>query len=178
MRAMLTVVLLAAALTAGAYDARSPATTRDAGPSVEASLRLTGSGVSPRVRRERKVIELVNNKRANHGCRPVKERLTLRKAARRHSRRMAEHDWFSHGSSEYMIRRIERAGYTGWTRLGENLAKSNRSGAGWTPRQVVRSWMHSPGHRKNILNCKFRHLGVGLVQDSGLRWWTQDFGRK
>jgi uncharacterized protein YkwD len=44
-------------------------------------------------------------------------------------------------------------------------------------------WMNSPGHRANILNCNFVHIGVGYYnypEDSGTtnyyRYWTQVFG--
>jgi uncharacterized protein YkwD len=35
-------------------------------------------------------------------------------------------------------------------------------------------WMKSPGHRANILNCKFRYIGVG--QNPVGQYWVQDFG--
>lgn len=179
MRVVVSTLLLMALLATGMEHTRTPSpdpsTTTDT-----AGLSLAASTVKPRVRRERRVIEFVNNKRAKHGCRPVRERFTLRKAARRHSWRMANHNVLSH----QLIRepslgvRITNAGYVNWRIVGENLAMSSRYGYAWTPRQVVRAWMRSPGHRANILNCKYRHIGVGLVKRNGLRWWTQDFGRK
>lgn len=60
--------------------------------------------------------------------------------------------------------RILGAGYAkkndGWT-LGENLAWGSYQLA--TPRSIVRSWMHSPGHRANILSADFHEIGVGVV---------------
>ena len=44
--------------------------------------------------------------------------------------------------------------YSAW---GENVAMGYPS-----PRSVVRAWMRSAGHRANILNPAFRHVGVGL----------------
>ena len=38
------------------------------------------------------------------------------------------------------------------------------------------AWMNSPGHRANILNCRYRHLGVGVVYDGRTPYWTQEFG--
>ena len=49
----------------------------------------------------------------------------------------------------------------GWT-LGENLAWGSYQLA--TPKSIVRSWMHSPGHRANILNADFHEIGVGVVE--------------
>jgi len=35
--------------------------------------------------------------------------------------------------------------------------------------------MNSPGHRANILNENFTHLGVGFVEAENGLWWTQKF---
>jgi uncharacterized protein YkwD len=41
----------------------------------------------------------------------------------------------------------------------------------------MNSWINSPGHRTNILNCGYKDIGVGLAYDSGKTpLWTQDFG--
>ena len=37
--------------------------------------------------------------------------------------------------------------------------------------------MNSAGHRANILNCAFKHLGVGVAKGGAYGiYWTQDFG--
>ena len=51
--------------------------------------------------------------------------------------------------------------------MGENIAKGYRS-----PAAVVRGWMHSKGHRANILSPKFTHLCVGVCRG----YWVQTFG--
>jgi uncharacterized protein YkwD len=41
--------------------------------------------------------------------------------------------------------------------------------------------MASPGHRANILNARFKEIGVGLVYRPGSRYryyWVQDFGAR
>jgi uncharacterized protein YkwD len=54
---------------------------------------------------------------------------------------------------------------------GENIAAGQTS-----PDQVMTSWMNSSGHRANILNSSFGHIGVGIVKNSaGTIYWTQDF---
>lgn len=50
--------------------------------------------------------------------------------------------------------------------VGENVAYGNVS-----PEQLVAMWMGSPGHRANILNATFTHLGVGATSTSGGRWY-------
>ena len=50
----------------------------------------------------------------------------------------------------------------------ENIAKGQK-----TPAAVVNAWMNSSGHRKNILNAGFTHIGVGYAD--GGNYWTQMF---
>lgn len=180
MRAIVSSILLTAVLATGLEHTRTTSPDTTPTRTETAAVSLAASSVPPRVRQERRVIEIVNNKRAKHGCRALKERRTLRKAARRHSRRMANQNVLSHQlfREPSLGVRVTNAGYTNWRLVGENLAMSNRHGYAWTPRQVVRAWMRSPGHRANILNCNYRHIGVGLKKADGVRWWTQDFGRK
>ncbi|WP_333486673.1 CAP domain-containing protein [Nonomuraea corallina] len=45
----------------------------------------------------------------------------------------------------------------------------NRGGGGGGP--------PPPDHRRNMLNCDFNAIGVGVVSGPGGPWWTQDFGR-
>nr|WSZ98981.1 CAP domain-containing protein [Streptomyces sp. NBC_00857] len=120
------------------------------------------------------VIKLTNAERAKAGCPPLRGNAALHRAAQRQSSDMAEHDFVEHtgtdGSS--LANRAEEAGYTGWKSLAENIAVDQVTAVG-----AVDSWMNSPGHRMNILNCSFRHIGVGYVERSGT-YWTQDFGAK
>lgn len=53
---------------------------------------------------------------------------------------------------------------------GENIAWGQR-----TPEEVVKAWMNSEGHRKNILNEKFTSIGVGYYENNGTAYWTQLF---
>ncbi|WP_455755117.1 CAP domain-containing protein [Streptomyces olivaceoviridis] len=118
------------------------------------------------------VVALVNKERAAAGCGPVAEDPRLDKAAQGHSDDMAARGFFDHtdpdgdGPGE----RITAAGYR-WSTYGENIAKGQQ-----TPQAVMDSWMNSPGHRANILNCAFKDIGVGVHDGSGGPWWTQAFG--
>ena len=67
--------------------------------------------------------------------------------------------------------RLATAKYN-WRSFGENLALGQSSAA-----DAVESWMHSRGHRKNILNPDFEELGVGYAIDRvGRRYFVQVFG--
>jgi len=149
------------------------ATTRP--PATSAPSRPTPSptrATSQVERLEDEVTALVNQERAKAGCGPVRTDERLRTAARGHSADMAANNYFSHtgrdGSSPGD--RARRAGYTQW--IGENIAYGYR-----TPTDVMRGWMDSSGHRRNILNCSARAIGVGLAYNPrGTPYWTQMFG--
>ncbi|MFJ9142636.1 sigma-70 family RNA polymerase sigma factor [Streptomyces griseus] len=120
------------------------------------------------------VTELVNAERAKEGCGAVTVNDQLNTAAQRHSADMDANDYFSHTSQDGRDPgdRITAAGYR-WSTYGENIAKGQR-----TPADVMRSWMDSPGHRANILNCSFKEIGVGKVDSGGGPVWTQVFGAR
>ncbi|MFI5817254.1 sigma-70 family RNA polymerase sigma factor [Streptomyces sp. NPDC051643] len=120
------------------------------------------------------VVALVNKERATAGCGPLTEDAQLEKAAQAHSDDMAARNFFEHTNPDGADpgQRITAAGYR-WSTYGENIAQGQQ-----TPEAVMESWMNSPGHRANILNCAFKNIGVGVHKGSGGPWWTQDFGAK
>ncbi len=124
---------------------------------------------------KQRVVNLTNSRRRNHGCRNLSRNDALDRAAQTHTRKMAGRNMLSHelpGEASLGVR-VRRAGYN-WTGVAENVA------AGYTtPQAVVRAWMRSSGHRRNILNCRYRHIGVGYaVSNRGTPYWTQVFGRR
>lgn len=124
---------------------------------------------------EDRVVALTNAQRRAHGCSALRQVSYLRTAARGHTVTMALKGVMSHqlpGESRFSVR-ITRAGYTNWRLVAENVARGFSG-----PSTVVRAWMASPGHRRNILNCKLRDIGVGVVLKDGQLWWTQNFGRR
>ncbi|MGW0765497.1 sigma-70 family RNA polymerase sigma factor [Streptomyces sp. NPDC002676] len=120
------------------------------------------------------VVALVNKERAAAGCGPVTENPQLEKAAQAHSDDMAARNFFDHTNPDGADpgQRITAAGYR-WSTYGENIARGQQ-----TAQSVMDAWMHSPGHRANILNCGFKNIGVGVHKGTGGPWWTQDFGTK
>ncbi|WEO99744.1 sigma-70 family RNA polymerase sigma factor [Streptomyces sp. FXJ1.172] len=120
------------------------------------------------------VVALVNKERSAAGCSPLTEDPQLQKAAQGHSDDMAARHFFDHTNPDGADpgQRITAAGYH-WSTYGENIAQGQQS-----PAAVMESWMNSPGHRANILNCSFKDIGVGVHNGAGGPWWTQDFGAK
>ncbi|MFG2712385.1 CAP domain-containing protein [Streptomyces goshikiensis] len=118
------------------------------------------------------VIRLVNIERGQAGCGALTANAKLTQAAQSYTEVMARSGELSHTGPDgsTMSGRISATGYK-WSATGENIAKGQADAAA-----VVDAWMKSPGHRANILNCKFTEIGVG-VQKAGGPWWTQDFAR-
>ena len=124
---------------------------------------------------EAEVLRLVNVERALAGCSPLRSNSLLVGVARAHSLDMGRHDYFAHNSQDGRspFDRMRAAGYSGGL-MGENIAAGQR-----TPGAVMDAWMHSEGHRANILNCGFHVIGIGVATVSGSpygMYWTQDFG--
>jgi uncharacterized protein YkwD len=118
------------------------------------------------------IATLTNVQRKSHGCGAVTVNANITTAARAHSVWMAKTGTFSHtgsGGSNFSVR-LKAAGYK--KPGGENIAWGYRSA-----NDVVQAWMKSPGHRANILNCKFKTVGVGAAYSAnGTAYFTQDFG--
>jgi uncharacterized protein YkwD len=128
---------------------------------------------------------VLNAKRGRHNLQPLQLNSRLSTAARGHSRAMVRQHFFSHDSLDgtSFLERIRRSGYldgaASWA-VGENIAWG--SGRLSTPRSIASAWMHSPGHRANILSRTFRAIGIGIAtgtpSDGSGATYTTDFGRR
>lgn len=118
---------------------------------------------------EQEVIRLVNEIRAENGLSALTYDWELSRVARYKSRDMKDNNYFSHTSPVYgsPFQMIKNFGIS-FRSAGENIAKGYS-----TPQAVVNGWMNSSGHRANILNANYTHIGVGYV--SGGNYWTQMF---
>jgi len=121
---------------------------------------------------EAQVLQIVNAERAKAGCKPLVMDSRLVTAARKHSADMAARNYFSHTTPEGVTfdKRITAEGYR-WSGAAENIAKGQQTAA-----QAMDAWMHSPGHRANILNCGYVNIGVGVAFAGRTGYWPQDFG--
>jgi uncharacterized protein YkwD len=128
---------------------------------------------------------LVNVERRKHGRATLRANAGLALAGQRHARDMVSKRYFAHNSlsgADFKAR-IARTGYLKGQGavLGENLAWGSLDQA--TPRSIVRNWMNSPGHRANILQPKFREIGIGIVRASPRGYdhaatYAAEFGRR
>ncbi|MFD6564935.1 CAP domain-containing protein [Micromonospora profundi] len=151
---------------------RSTAASRRTAPRSTAPSSTGGSGgASGTVSAQaREVVDLVNAERAKAGCKALSIDDKLMTAAQRHSQDQADHKNMSHTGSDGSNPgvRLDRVGYA-WRTYGENVAWNQQS-----PASVMNAWMNSTGHRKNILNCAFTEIGVGIASSNG-PYWTQVF---
>jgi uncharacterized protein YkwD len=175
--ALIGLLLLATLATADLHAQRTTSGTQSFLPMiVGASL-------------EEQVVALVNQQRRLNGCNiDLKLVSQLASAAYGHSQDMALNNLFSHTGSDNstMQERVDATHYQ-YSQLAENIAVGYA-----TPQAVVDAWMHSAGHRANILNCTLHEIGVGYYyqsddqanvrDDAGSMsgpyyyYWTQDFG--
>ena len=128
---------------------------------------------------------LLNRQRTLHGLRRLRAQRSLSHAATNYARLMVSKHFFDHVSpaGSTMAQRIGRTAYLHHTRawsLGENLAWG--AGSASTPAQIVNAWMHSPGHRRNILDPSFKEIGIGVALGaptgaSGATY-VNEFGRR
>ncbi|MDX2228255.1 MAG: CAP domain-containing protein [Leptolyngbyaceae cyanobacterium bins.349] len=114
-----------------------------------------------------RVLELTNYHRQQNGLRPLQFHNSLNKAAQAHSNDIGARNVLSHKGSDGSSSRdrARRYGFQGGY-TAENVSSRK------TPDEVVTGWMNSPGHRNNILNPKYRYMGIGYSKGK----WTQTFG--
>ena len=121
---------------------------------------------------EEEVLRLVNIERAKEGIPPLEMDWELARVAESRSQDMHDENYFSHTSPIYgsWADMMESAGIS-YKAAGENIAKGQT-----TATQVVNDWMNSPGHRANIMNSNYTHIGIGHVKSSYFNtYWTQLF---
>lgn len=154
------------------------------------------------------VFDLTNDERAKLGLKKLSQSRGLAQAAVNHSDDMAKRVYFSHNTKGIIFSqsnprdRIAKAGYRPKI-VAENIAmvpvftsqkiigardsqgnfrhiiESNDRTYTSLAKTAVEEWMKSPGHRKNILDPKYRELGVGIAigKRDGIPYvyLTQDF---
>lgn len=104
---------------------------------------------------QQQILDLVNTERGKGGLKPLTLTSYLNGTAQQWSQTMSNANSMYHSTLSF------NGGYK-----GENIAHGQT-----TPSQVMYDWMHSEGHRANIMSKNFKHLGVGKVGT----YWTQQF---
>jgi len=155
----------------GSATAAPPRTTSQP-PRTTTAPRSPSSAVAPPTSGgpAAQVVAITNQQRAANGCGALTVDARLTAAAQKHSADMSAGGYFDHDSQDGRTfdQRIRAEGYP--SPGAENIAQGQRSA-----QEVMDDWMNSPGHRRNILDCSLRTIGVGWASNGN--YWTQDFGR-
>lgn len=174
--ALLAVSVLLAAVAAAGLGVTDPTSAEAAGGGY---VKKCGGDTIFLNEKEKKTFALHNKKRRERNLKPFCVHPQLQEAARAHSEDMIQRDYFSHDTKggETFEERLKRFGYT--SLAGENIAYG--SGPYGEPESIMRSWMRSDGHRRNILKGEFREIGVGTHTGefkgfNGVTIYTVDFG--
>ena len=115
----------------------------------------------------KQVADLVNRERRRYGLKKLVGDVQLSQVASGHARDMYKQNYFSHQSLDgrTMSDRLHE-GNVNYRAAGENIARGQQ-----TAERVMKAWMNSPGHRRNILSPKFGKIGIARAGNV----WVQDF---
>ena len=160
-RAVIWLLVLASACATPASPTEMPESPAPGG---------TSSGVASAL------VQLTNAERSNAGLPSLRSSSRLMEAAQLHANQMARLGRLEHvlSGSQYPRPedRLAAAGYQ-WSSYAENIAMGQSSAAA-----AMDSWMHSSGHRANILSTSVTEIGIGYARDSaGRPYYVQVFGR-
>ncbi|MDQ0253847.1 uncharacterized protein YkwD [Evansella vedderi] len=115
----------------------------------------------------RQIFDLTNDIRKRHGLPPLKWEETTAKVALLHSQDMHYNNYFSHTSpTNGELKDRLQGEYLSFHSAAENIAANYVDGIA-----AVEGWLNSEGHRVNLLNDRFTHLGVGVYRNH----YTQNF---
>ncbi|HET9365407.1 MAG TPA: CAP domain-containing protein [Candidatus Angelobacter sp.] len=119
---------------------------------------------------EKQIFDQLNQERQKAGLAPLEWNELLAEAARSHSQAMAEKDKLAHqlAGEPPLQERIALRGVR-FIRAGENIALT-----GYVE-DVHLALMTSAGHRANMLNPKYNAVGIGVIEQNGKIYVTQDF---
>lgn len=131
-----------------------------------------GGDVSLRNGFEQQLFDLTNAARVRHGRSILRWDDAISETARKHSRDMAIHDYFSHENLQGLspFDRMEEDDIK-FRRAGENLAYGQSSSI-----FAHEGLMNSIGHRENILIKDYSHLGIGVAfNEKSQPYYTENF---
>jgi uncharacterized protein YkwD len=160
------------ALIAAAAICLAPAASARAHPTC--SYADTPASAATRAQMRAAVVCLINHQRTKRHLPALHARPSLDRSAQRWTNTMIASRRFTHGGN--FAARITAAGFN-WSAAGENIATGFA-----TPHDVVRAWMASTGHCRNILDPTFADVGTGVSPHpvghlpGAPATWTQDFG--
>lgn len=113
------------------------------------------------------ILNLHNKERYNKKISLLQTDNQLNIAAQKYAEEMARTEIFEHGNVGARVGK-------GWISYGENIAAGQVSNE-----EVMKDWMNSRGHKRNILNKDYEYIGIGIATaKDGTIYWVVDFGSK
>jgi uncharacterized protein YkwD len=115
-------------------------------------------------------LDRTNSLRSSQGIAPLREHDALTRKAEEWAQHMASTGRLEHSALSANLGSLE------WRALAENVAYTTPTSD--TLRTLFNMLAGSAGHRANMLNRDFTHMGVGVAQDrSGRVWVTEVFAK-
>lgn len=132
------------------------------------------------------IVRELNDVRRENDMREFSRSAGLDVRAKKHSAEMTSRGSLFHQDPAAALDSIRKRGEAGpsltWAENVGVVPVGNVKGIGAVRNSAdagkafVRLWMESPGHRANILNARFRNVGIGVVCDGkGSYYGTVDF---
>lgn len=121
---------------------------------------------------EKLLFDSANRERTAKDLPPLKWDEGLARAARKHAERMGDQDLLEHqvaGEADLATRAQEEG--TRFSHITENIAM------GASADKFHDGWMHSPGHRANILDVASDSVGIAVVESGEQLFAVEDFAR-
>jgi uncharacterized protein YkwD len=160
---------------------------------LAAALLAPAAGAAPRRAHvaltplESGVLVDINVFRRAHHLQPLQVNVRLDEAARAHTQQMAQDGYFAHESADgsafwKRIQGFYPSTASAFWSVGENLLWSSSN---MTPARALQMWLASPDHRANLMNPRWREIGVaavyaadapGVYQGLDVTIITTDFG--
>lgn len=159
------ITTLTAAALAGVA---TPALAEEPAPAPAARFAVEPAAAAPAVaspdQAEQSILDRTNALRAANGLGPLARDAAIDAVAAAWAEHLAVTGEFRH-NPDYATQLPP-----GWRTAGENIAMNS-----WDPVDLSTQWENSPGHRANLLNGTYTHLGVAVVEHGGLYYGVQVF---
>jgi len=157
---------LVAALAAVCFAALAGSDPKGAEAGGRACAHANATPQDVGVRKLRRAVGcLINSERVSRDRRRVRLNDDLARVATRHTKVMVRTDCLKHQcpGERPLKTRIERSGYL---KPGNRYGYGEILGCSQTPASIVQGWMARRYDRRNILDRRFRHFGIGAKQGS------------
>ena len=115
---------------------------------------------------EQSFLDRTNALRSSVGVRPLQEHGTLTAKAEAWANYMARTGRLEHSNLAADLPGVQ------WMALGENVGYSSRTSD--TPLTIHNAFVASPGHKRNLVDSRFTHMGIGVATDGAGRVWVAE----